>query len=93
VATPAYVFKRTPQFRKSFDGLDPAQQKAAKEAFKIFKANPFDPRLRTHKINRLTSLLKHTVHSVTIDGDLRAVFTIRKNEVISLDIGTHAIYK
>jgi mRNA-degrading endonuclease YafQ of YafQ-DinJ toxin-antitoxin module len=89
-----FVFKRTPQFRKSFDSLNPAQQDAAREAFKKFKANPLnDPTLRPHKIQRLSALRRKTVRSITIEGDLRAVFTMDGNVIISEDIGTHAIYK
>lgn len=88
-----FVFKRTPQFKKSFDGLSAAQQAAAREAFKKFKIDPFDPSLKTHKITRLSSLYRSTVHSVVIANNLRAVFTIKNNVVLSLDIGTHDIYK
>jgi len=93
VATEPYVFKAVPDFWKSFSSLTPDAQKAAREAFKKFKANPFDPSLNPHKINRLTALYKRTVHSVTIGPDLRAVFTVSGNVVLSLDIGTHKIYK
>jgi hypothetical protein len=94
MATPAYVFKRTPQFRRAFDALSADDQNAAREAFKKFKANPLnDPGLKPHKINRLSALRKRTVRSVTIKGDLKAVFTIDGNSIISEDIGTHDIYK
>ena len=88
-----WVFKRTPQFRRAFDGLSPTDQEAAREAFKIFKQDPFDARLRPHKINRLSALRKRTVHSVTIANNLRAVFEVHGNIILSLDIGTHDIYK
>jgi mRNA-degrading endonuclease YafQ of YafQ-DinJ toxin-antitoxin module len=88
-----YEFKRTAQFKKSFDALNPAQQEATKAAFKKFKLNPFDPSLRPHKINRLSALRRRVVRSITIEGDLRAVFTIDGNKIISEDIGTHDIYK
>ena len=88
-----WVFKATPQFWRSFEALSAANQAAAKEAFKIFKANPFDARLRPHKINRLTALRKKTVRSVVIAGDLRAVFETEGNTIISTDIGSHDIYK
>lgn len=93
MATPAHTFKRTPQFRRSFDDLSVAEQKAAKEAFAIFKNDPFDPRLRTHKINRLSALHKKTVYSVVILNNLRAVFHKEGSVVTSLDIGSHDIYK
>jgi hypothetical protein len=88
-----FKFKRSPAFRAAFDDLNDAQKNAANEAYKVFKKNPFDPSLRVHKINRLTSLYGSTVLSVTIQGNLRAVFTIEGSDVISLDIGTHDIYK
>jgi mRNA-degrading endonuclease YafQ of YafQ-DinJ toxin-antitoxin module len=93
VATPAYTFKRTPQFRRSFDALSAAEQQAAKEAFAIFKNDPFDPRLRTHKINRLSALHRKAVFSVVILNNLRAVFHREGNVITSLDIGSHDIYK
>jgi len=93
VAAPAYTFKRTPQFRRSFDGLSPDEQAAARQAFTIFKKNPFDPSLRTHKINRLSALHKKTVYSVAILNNLRAVFHMDGSVVTSLDIGSHDIYK
>lgn len=62
-------------------------------AFGIFKVNPFDPRLRPHKIHKLSAAYGKTMHSVSIAGDLRAVFYIEGNTVWSVDIGTHAIYR
>ena len=93
MAAVEYVFKRTHQFKKAFDNLSPEDQKSAKEAFKKFKINPFDPTLKTHKINRLTALRKTTVYSVVIEGNLRSVFIMAGNVIISEDIGTHDIYK
>lgn len=90
---PKYVFKRANEYKASFKKLTPAQKKAAKDAFKIFKANPFDPRLKTHKINRLSALMRRIVFSVTIEADLRSTFYIDGNTVWSIDIGTHDIYK
>jgi hypothetical protein len=88
-----WIFKRTHQFRKSLDALSPDDQKAAREAFKKFRMDPFDKSLRVHKINRLSSLRKQTVRSVVITERLRAVFTINGNVVLSEDIGHHDIYK
>jgi len=73
--------------------LTPDRQEAAATAFKIFKQNPFDPRLRPHKIHKLSSAYGKTMHSVCIAGDLRAVFYIEGNTVWSVDIGTHMIYR
>jgi hypothetical protein len=65
----------------------------AREKFRFFHENPFDPRLRTHKIQSLSSLFKRTVHAVVIEGNLRAVFYIESDLVVTFNIGTHDIYK
>jgi hypothetical protein len=73
--------------------LSPDQKKAAKAAFHIFKQNPFDPRLGTHKIFRLSAIMKRTAYAVEIQADLRAVFYILGDVVVSFNIGTHDVYK
>jgi len=88
-----YVFKTTPAFKRALESLNGTQRTQADAAFKIFKADPFDPQLRPHKINKLTSRYRRTIHSVTIAGDLKAVFYVDGNSVVSVDIGTHDIYK
>jgi hypothetical protein len=60
----------------------------------VFKRNPFDSSLGTHKINWLTALHRTTVYGVVIEGNLRVVFKIvNGNEVQPIDIGTHDVYK
>lgn len=88
-----YRFRTHPGFRRSLRKLPPGQKQSAKKAFAIFKANPFDPRLRPHKIHRLSAEYGVTVHAVCIEDDLRAVFYVEGNTVWSVDIGTHAIYR
>jgi mRNA-degrading endonuclease YafQ of YafQ-DinJ toxin-antitoxin module len=88
-----YRFKPTEQFWESFYDLSPGQKESTRRAWKIFKENPFDPRLRTHKIHRLSAQYGRTVYSVEIEGDLRAVFFVRDDLVVTVDIGTHGIYK
>jgi plasmid maintenance system killer protein len=89
----SYRFKTTPAFRKALARLSPAQKQSAKRAFAIFKADPFDARLRTHKIHSLSARYQRTIYSVWIESDLRAVFYLEGDSVISVDIGTHAIYR
>jgi hypothetical protein len=89
----ARVFKATPQFRRALRSQSPDQKRAAKAAFQIFKKNPFDPRLGTHKIFRLSAIMKCTVYAVEIQNDLRAVFYIADDVVVSFNIGNHDIYK
>ena len=88
-----YKFKTVPAFRKSLAKLSKAQKESAKKAFALFKIDPFDPRLRTHKIHHLSSLYKKTIYAVRIEDDLRSIFFLDGENVISLDIGSHAIYR
>ena len=50
-----YSFKPTQQFWESFYALSPDQKDSTRWAWKIFKENPFDPRLRVHKMHRLSA--------------------------------------
>ena len=88
-----YRFKPTNRFWESFYDLTSGQKDSTRRAWKIFKQNPFDPRLRTHKIHRLSAEYGQTIYAVDIEGDLRAVFYIEGNLVVTVDIGTHDIYK
>jgi mRNA-degrading endonuclease RelE of RelBE toxin-antitoxin system len=88
-----YRFKTTPAFRKALTKLSRPQKESAKKAFAIFKRDPFDPRLRTHKIHHLSALYKKTIYAVRIEDDLRSVFYVDGQNVVSIDIGSHAIYR
>ncbi len=89
----SYRYRATPQFWKNFHSLSPTQKDSTREKFRIFHENPFDPRLRTHKIQSPSSLFKRTIHAVVIEGDLRALFYIEGDLVITFNIGTHEIYR
>lgn len=89
----SYEFKATVTFWRAYAKLSPFQKVNAHEAFEIFKVNPFDQRLKTHKIEKLFSRLGRTVYSVTVENNLRAVFFIKGNVVYTFDIGTHDIYR
>ena len=89
----SYRFRAAKSFRHALVKLPPAQKRAAAVAFKIFKQNPFDPRLRPHKIHKLSAAYGKTIHAVVIEGDLRATFYVEGNVVWSVDIGSHAIYR
>ncbi|MDD2707644.1 MAG: hypothetical protein PHV34_06500 [Verrucomicrobiae bacterium] len=86
-------FKGTPTFWKSLYRLPLQQQETARRVFQIFKINPFDPRLHTHKIHHLSAHYGRTIHAVRVEGDLRVIFYLEGNAVITVDIGTHAIYR
>ena len=87
-----YDYHATETFWENFYRLSLSQKESTRRAWAIFKQDPFDPRLRVHKIHRLSGIMKRTVHAVVIEGDLRVVFYIEGNRVVSFNIGTHAIY-
>jgi hypothetical protein len=88
-----YRYRATEPFWESFYALPPAQKEAVRRVWKIFRENPFDPRLRTHKIHSISAVYNRTVYAVWLEADLRVVFMIIGDVVWSLDIGTHDIYK
>lgn len=88
-----YRFRAAHSFWRSWSKLSEVQQRAARQAFPIFKANPFDPRLRAHRIHRLSAQYGRTIYAVDIAGDLRAAFYVEGETVWSVSIGTHDIYK
>ncbi len=88
-----YRFRAAEAFWKSFYALPSSQKQSVRAAWTVFRENPFDARLGTHKIHRLSSVLKKTVHAVVIEGDLRVVFYIEGDVVFTFGIGSHDIYK
>ena len=88
-----YRFKPTQRFWESFYALSSDQTESTRRAWKIFQENPFDPRLRSHKIYRLSARFNRTIYAADIEGDLRAVFYVEGDVVITVDIGSHDIYR
>jgi len=88
-----YRFGAAENFWKKFYRLSPEQKESVRRAWAIFKVDPFDSRLGTHKINKLSSQFRKTVYSVVIEDDLRAVFYTEGDMVWTVDIGTHSVYR
>ncbi len=88
-----YRYRAVERFWTSFYRLSPTQKESTRRAWLIFKIDPFDSRLRAHKIQRLSAQYKRTIYAVDIEGDLRCVFYLDGETVVSLMIGTHDIYK
>ena len=88
-----YRYQATETFWASFYRLSDSQKESTRRAWQIFKLDPFDPRLRTHKIHGLSAHYGRTIYAVEIESDLRAVFYIEGDRVITVDIGTHDIYR
>ena len=89
----AYRYEATEKFWAGFYALGDSQKESVRQAWKLFKQDPFDPRLGTHKINRLSAHYGKTIYSVVVEGDLRILFYIDSNVVKSLVVGTHDVYR
>jgi mRNA-degrading endonuclease YafQ of YafQ-DinJ toxin-antitoxin module len=82
--------KISSRYKKSFRVLDPQIQEKAIEKINIFRENPFDPRLKTHKLHGKD----RDCWAFWIDYKYRIKFTfLSDNEVLFLDIGPHDIYR
>lgn len=87
-----YRYRATEKFWTSFYRLAPPQKESCRKTWQIFKQNPFDSRLRSHKIHRLSARYGRTIYAVTIEGDLRLLFYLEGETIVSLIVGTHEIY-
>jgi hypothetical protein len=88
-----YRFKAAETYWKKFYQLSPHQKESVRQTWAIFRVDPFDPRLGTHRINKLSDRYKKTVYSVVIESDLRAIFYLEGDIVWTVDIGTHSLYR
>lgn len=89
----SYLFKASETFWTKFYALSNGQKAAVRKKWKIFKIDPFDPSLGTHKIHRLSAIAKQTVYSVVIEGNLRVLFKIDAGIINTFDLGTHKVYQ
>jgi mRNA-degrading endonuclease YafQ of YafQ-DinJ toxin-antitoxin module len=81
--------KISSRYKKSFRVLDPKIQEKAIEKINIFRENPFDSRLKTHKLHGKD----RDCWAFWIDYKFRIKFIfLSDNEVLFLDIGPHNIY-
>ena len=78
-----------PRFKKSYKKLRADEQEKTRDRVEIFRDNPFDPRLDTHKLH---GRLKDQ-WSFWITGKIRILFEFDNKDVIFLDIGGHPIYR
>lgn len=87
---PIRVVKTSGLFEKRYRKLPREVKERAKEKEKIFRNNPFDPRLRTHK---LQGKYKDS-WAFWIDYTHRIKFIfLNEGEVLFLDVGTHDMYR
>lgn len=80
----------TSKFEGSFRKLPREIQTKAQEKEILFRKDPFDPRLNTHKLHG-----KYKEYwAFTVIGQYRVMFAFAgKNSADFINIGTHEIYK
>jgi len=76
-------FEVSENFWDKFYRLPASEKQSVRKAWEIFKQDPFDGRLKAHRIHRLSAHYRRSVYSAVIEGDT----------VITLDVGSHDIYK
>ena len=76
----------SPIFKKRLKKLNPQALNKLPKLFKIFRINPFNAKLKTHK---LRGKLKNT-YAFYITPNIRIIFKfLNKSTVVFIDIGTH----
>lgn len=79
----------TPQFLRNYKQLSISIREKAKEKEKIFRINPFDLRLKTHKLQGEL----RGCWAFSVDFKYRIIFTFEtKNKSIFHAVGSHSIY-
>ncbi len=78
------------KFEREYRKLSLVTKKSAENKEQIFRKDPFDPRLKTHKLKgKLKDFL-----AFSIDDKYRIIFEfVSKQEIWFHSVGTHDIYK
>lgn len=84
------IVRISSKFEKSYKNLPKRVKEKAREKEKIFRTNPFDSRLDTHKLHG-----KYKKYwSFTVVNQYRIMFDfVSSNKIDFINIGTHDIYK
>ena len=80
----------TPKFARAYRKLPDGIKRLAEKQEKVFRNNPFDPSLKTHKLHgRLAEFW-----SFSIGLKYRIVFEFAANQLIYFhDVGAHDVYQ
>jgi mRNA-degrading endonuclease YafQ of YafQ-DinJ toxin-antitoxin module len=77
-------------FRKQFAKLPFSVKELAQEKIEVFKEDPFDQRLKTHKLHGREK--EYLAFSINQTYRIKFAF-LEDDEVFFAEIGTHDIYK
>lgn len=87
---PSCIVKVSNRFEKSYFKLPKEVKELAKKKEFIFRDNPFDPQLDTHKLHGKDK----DSWSFSITGKYRIKFIfVSERAVLFLEVGTHDIYQ
>lgn len=86
---PIELLKVSNKFDRQYRKLSNKVKAAAKKRELLFLANPFDPRLETHKLHGKDKILWS--FSITDKYRIKFIF-LNEKSVLFLEIGTHDIY-
>lgn len=76
-----------PKFLRSFDKLPKDIQDLFRIKENIFRGNPFDPKLRTHKLRGKNEW------SFLVTYKIRVIFVFNKDVYVLINIGDHSVYR
>ncbi len=78
---------RSKQFRKLFAQLPLSIQEQARDAYKLFKENPYHPRLQFKRISQ-----QNPIYSVRVGYSYRVLGRLEKDKITWFWIGSHEDY-
>lgn len=80
----------SPKFARQYKKLPRNVQERAERREAIFRADPFDPRLKTHKLHGT----QDDFMAFSVDYSYRIIFKFQEdNFVVFYEIGDHSIYE
>jgi mRNA-degrading endonuclease RelE of RelBE toxin-antitoxin system len=80
----------TSQFERQYRKLPKRIKQIAKDKESIFRKDPFDPRLNTHKLHGKEK--EAWAFSITRSYRIKFIF-LKERTVLFLEVGTHNIYR
>ena len=79
----------TPHFRRIYEKLNKTVKDLVKNKENLFRHNPFDPRLRTHKLHGGVGNL----WSFSVGYKYRIIFEFDSRELVYFhEVGDHSVY-
>ena len=78
----------SPKFSRQYKKLSQEVRENAERKEKIFRKNPFDLRLKTHKLHGSDEGFM----AFSVNYSFRIIFSFEEDEVVFYEIGDHDIY-